>query len=361
METRRVRRIPKEQMAEDFKEEVAKESTSSAKKTVYREPLLVSTGSTLLDKAIYGGRHPEGGVPCGLMIEIFGPEGIGKTGLACELCGSAQARGGSVRFNDPEARLDREYAEIYGMNLQTDAGEGYLQTGLVDEIFNDVRSWDPANTNVPNVYACDSLAALSTKLEMENPDGDKMGMRRAKEFSEGLRKTCRHIKQGGHKLLVCTNQIRQGDSGNTTPGGNAIRYYSSVRVAIKYVFGGGRSRYLTKEITLHGKKQEKVVGINCVAEVVKNSQDDPYRKAPLCFIFGYGIDDIRANLQWQKEVTKDTVYQCGDGKTYQAMDAAIQYVEENGLELKLKENVIALWDEIEEAFDEKLQRKPKRR
>lgn len=351
----RARRTP-EQLASEYEEEVKEKPIPE--KAIYKEDMVVSTGSTLLDKAISGGRHPEGGIPGGTVIEVFGPEGIGKTAIVAEICGSAQSQGGDVKFNDPEARLDREYAEIYGMSLP----EGkYARLHYVNEIFDDIVDWDPPNKNVINVYGCDSLAALVTELEMSD-SGDKMGMRRAKEFSQGFRKISTLIAEGGHKLLVCTNQIRSGDSGITTPGGWAIRYYSSIRLQIKYLFAPGKSKYLEETIDVGRKKLKKTIGINCEVYVVKNSKDDPYRKAPISIVFGYGIDDIRANLQYLKDMTGAKKYECGDGTEYQSMKNAISYVESAGTELKLKEKVLDMWDEIEEQFrDKALSRKRKER
>ena len=350
----------KEEMADNYEKETTERPK---KKPIYKDDLVISTSSTLLDKAIFGGRQPEGGVPGGTIIEIFGPEGIGKTAILAEICGNAQARGGEAKFRDPEGRLDREYAEIYGMSLE---GDNYKRTHDVTEIFDDIMVWDPPNKDAINVFGCDSLAALVTELEM-GEKGDKMGMRRAKEFSQGFRKISTLIAEGGHKLLACTNQIREGDSGRITPGGWAIRFYSSIRLDIRYFYKGGvkgGGRYITKDLKVGEKNKEvsKVIGINCVVKVVKNSKDDPYREAPISIVFGYGIDDIRANLQWYKDMTGGTVYECGDGQTYQAMDPAIKHIEANDLENGLRENVIDLWNEIEEKFKKKaLIRKRKKR
>ena len=149
---------------------------------------VISTGSSLLDLAISGGRIRGGGIPGGIIIEVFGPSGSGKTAILAELCASAQAKGGDICFLDPEARLDREYCLIYGLSLPD---ENYYRPDTVTEMFDLIWKWEPPSSGTINVIAADSLAALSTEMEME--DEDKMGMRRAKEFSEGLRKTCRLI------------------------------------------------------------------------------------------------------------------------------------------------------------------------
>jgi len=308
--------------------------------------LVVSTGSTLLDLAIFGGRRRGGGLPGGLVVEVFGEAQLGKTAVLAEICGCAQAAGGEIRFADPEARLDREYAEIYGVDLPSD---NYWRPDLVEEVFEDVKKWDPSNKSVVNVYACDSLAALSSALEMSDK-GDKMGMKIAKNMSAGLRKTGRLLAHGGYKALVCSNQLRQSDKGTYTPGGRATPFWASVRISIRAMYKQkhGRDHHISKEITLNsGKKLTKVIGINSEAVVIKNSKDDPHRTAYIPIIFGYGLDDVRANLQWQKDMKKEGSYECGDGKPYQAMDQAIRWVEKNNLEQTLKNNVIDLWEEIE--------------
>ena len=109
------------------------------------------------------------------------------------------------------------------------------------------------------------------------------------------------------------------------------------------------------------KEVQEVRGINCIAKIIKNSKDDPFREAPFSIVFGYGLDDIRSNLQWYKDMTGETVYNCTDGKTYQSIEYAVHYVEQNNLETDLKENVIDLWEEIREKFKEKRQRKRKTR
>jgi len=343
------RRTPTE-AAEEYKEEVKASEEPKSEEPKEAKDLIVSTGSTLLDLAIFGGRRRGGGLPGGLIVEVFGEAQLGKTAVLAEICGCAQSAGGDVRFADPEARLDREYAEIYGVNLPEDK---YWRPVYVQDFFNDIQKWDPPNKNVVNIYGGDSLAALTTKLEMNEDEGDKMGMRRAKDMSAGLRKTGNILAQGGYKTLVCTNQVRQGDTGLVTPGGKGVPFWASVRiyVAAMYKKKYGRPHHIEKEVTLEsGRKVPKVIGINSIATVIKNSKDDPHREAYIPIIFGYGIDDIRANLQWQKDMKKDGTYECGDGTTYQAMDFAIQYVERNNLEDKLKEQVVDLWLEIEEKF-----------
>ena len=311
---------------------------------------MISTGSTLLDLAISGQRKKWGGLPTGILVEIAGESSSGKTAILTEIAARGQKKGGDVFFCDPEARLDKEYAEITGLNIR-DMGH-YEQPDTVTELFGFYNEWE-VDPEVPNVFAGDSLAALSTKMEME--DGDKMGMRRAKEFSEGLRKTCRTFSKK-NVLMVCSNQMRDGgpNGTKTIPGGNAVPFYSSVRMRVS---PGYPKSKIVKEKTIRGAKQKKVIGIQSLVKITKNSLDDPFREVPIFLIFGYGIDDVRGNLTWFKDSNNSKKFLLPDGTEQSSIDKAIQYVEENGLEKKLRIAVRKLWLEIEESF--KTQRKPK--
>ena len=312
---------------------------------------VVSTGSVLLDLAISGGRIRGGGVPGGVLVEIFGPSGSGKTSILAEICADAQNKGGSVLFLDPEGRLDQEYMRIYGMELEKD---NYHLPDTVNEVFDYIWGWEPDPPKKgANVVATDSIAALSSELELSEK-GDKRGQKIAKDFSQGLRKTCRLIKKS-NLIVACTNQVRQGDMGEVTPGGKGIPFYASLRIRVG---PPARNKYLKKEITLHGKSHTKIFGIQSVCTIKKSSIDDPFRTANIYIVFGLGIDDIRANLTYIKQVTGATSYTAVD-KEFGRMDVAIRHIEDNNLEADLREQVIDLWEEIEEKF--RMKRKPKRR
>jgi recombination protein RecA len=306
---------------------------------------IISTGSTLLDLAISGNRYRGGGIPGGILVEIYGSSGSGKTAILVDICASAQEDGGKVRFLDPEARLDKEYAEVYGMHLTK---EDYHRPNTVTEMFDYIKNWK-TNPDVINVIGADSLAALSTELELDK--GDKMGMKRAKDFSTELRKLCRQIA-AQNRLVLCTNQVRQGDYGDITPGGKAIPFYSSLRIKVK------QTGKIEKSKKLKDKAIKKITGIESDCEIIKNSLDSPFRKAPIRILFGVGIDDVGANLQWLKDTLGLSKYKAVD-QEYQVLDVAIKYIEENDLEAQLREEVIELFAEIEEKF--KPQRKPKKR
>lgn len=304
----------------------------------------ISTGSTLLDLAIAGGRTREGGLPGGMLVEIFGPSQTGKTVLLCEIAGDIQRKGGSVRFSDPEARLNKQFAKLFDLKVDTIE---YDRPNTVPEVFQPLQTWAPkGEKGVIHGVVADSLAALSTDLEMDKEEGDKMGMRRAKEFSEQLRKSARIIAEKNY-LVVCSNQVRENaDAGPygqkfTTPGGLAVGFYASTRLRMM------GSEKLYKETTFKGKKVKKVVGIKTMVEVFKNSVWESFHQAPVYIQFDYGIDDVRANLQYVKDYSGKSFYSLGDTKLSNEMAEAISLVEENEWEIKLKDEVIELWNQIE--------------
>lgn len=330
---------------------VSKKPTRAKRSRYEGSERVISTGSTLLDLAISGGRFKEGGIPTGIFVEIFGPSGAGKTVLLCQIAGNAQRLGSDIMFHDPEARLNKQFASMFGLNPQDIK---YTVPNTVPEVFSSIRDWLPPEKDDKLYTVCaDSLAALSTDMEMSK-DGDKMGMRRAKEFSEELRKTCRIITQTD-ALVVCSNQIRQSmetyGARYKSPGGEAIGFYSSLRLRC------GRGEKIKTKKSIKSKEHERVMGIKTEIEVFKSSVWSPFRTAEIYILYDYGIDDIRANLRYNKAITGRTVYQIGDTKLSRSLEEAIQQVEQDSLEKKLKKETIALWNEVEEKFTEK--RKPK--
>jgi len=312
---------------------------------------VISTGSTLLDCAISGNRVYGGGIPGGIVVEIFGPSSHGKTLLVVEICSSAEAKGGLIEFDDPEGRLDKEYARLTN-NLDLSTKNKYRRSKTVEDIFERVEEWEEEEgSGEIDVLAVDSLAALSTNIEME--DEDKRGQMKAKKMSESLRKNALRLAEK-RRLLVCTNQIRQGSTPQglpkeVVPGGEAFPFYASLRIRIGPP-GPGRGKFkLEEEIKLERGKAQKVVGIHPYAYILKNSCDDPYREVPLYIIFGYGIDDVRANLQWTKDIKGETTYDCIN-KDIVSIKKAIEYIEENKLQAELRKRTIDLWMEIEAKF-----------
>lgn len=313
---------------------------------------VISTGSTLLDLTISGGRIRGGGLPGGILVEIFGPSSSGKTVLLSEIAGGVQREGGDIMFKDPEARLDTPFARMLGLEITE---ENYSRPDTVPEIFDPIKTWKVQNPNAINGIFADSLAALSTDQEMSDA-GDPYGMRRSKEFSEGLRKTCRILADKNY-LMVCSNQVRdvigatQYQAKTATPGGKAWTFYPSLRLTTKVI----KKHSLDK--TFAGKTITKIIGVRTEVEVYKSSIWEPYHSAPVTILFDYGIDDVRENLQFIKDYSKHNVYTIGGEGLDKSLAESIKIIEEDNLEEKLKEEVIDLWEKIENNF--KQERKPK--
>jgi len=361
-------------VAADLAELGMEESVHVPFEPVPRYEMMLSTGSTLLDVAITGKRIHGGGIPGGIIVEIYGPSGKGKTAIAVEIGASAQAMGGTVRFNDPEGRLDKEYASLYGLEIDK---QNYSASDTVEEVFEDLKKWfaEDLPKDKMHVYICDSIAALSTAQEME--DNDKTGMGRAKALSQTMRRIARLVSNK-HRLVVFTNQIRQkpsmggyGGPTEVTPGGEAVKFYASLRMRVGSV---ATMNKITVTKKIRGVEVERVMGINSLVHISKNSCGSPFREAQITIIFDYGLDDVRANLEFCKQFEvaseasdedvvegkskKMKAYVIGDFKTVR-LPNAIKHVEDNNLQETLKENTIALWKEIEANFA--TERKPKMR
>ena len=333
---------------------------------------IVSSGSTLLDLAVSGSRASEGGIPAGIVMEIFGQASSGKTAILSSIAAQAQSKGGSVLFADPEGRLDKEYARIYGMSIKA---ENYAQPDFVTDLLKMI--WEfKSSENSTDVFIADSIAALSTKMEMDSDEGDKMGGKKAKDLHQLMRKTCRKIAKS-NLLVAFSNQLHDSMSaygGRTrTPGGHAIPFYASLRLEIKVI------RMIEEELSVDrailgsireavvltgsdkksaAKKISKITGVEAVVRIVKSTVDDPFRTAPVRILFGYGIDDVGANLQWLKTIAGLSKYLAVD-KEFIRYQSAINYIEEMSYEKKLREQVSYVWHGIEHDFRERSLRKPK--
>jgi|GEM_PF-424905 len=307
---------------------------------------VISTGSTLLDLAISTNRTYGGGIPAGVILEIFGPSSSGKTAVLAEIGASVKSKGGVVKYDDPEARLDTAYAARCGLKLEP---EEYNRPDTVDQLEDDLFAWDPQPYRRGAICArCeDSLAAFSTKAEIVD-DHKMAAAKRAQKFHELFRKLARIIKSEGW-IIACSNQEQESFGGmgaKTTPGGNAIKYYASIRIRIARDLKGGK---LKKTWKMSKATVEKVIGIKSIARILKNSCDDPFREVPIYIIFGQGIDDVRGNLQWLKDTLGLDAYDCVD-KHFSKIEVAIRYIEEYGLESELRDKVIKVYNDIEDHF-----------
>ena len=228
----------------------------------------------------------------------------------------------------------------------------------IPQFFEAIKEWSPARNDVANAILADSLAALALEGELEQED--KMAAaRRANKFSEGLRKVKAILSQS-NRLLVCSNQVRETienmgfGTKEKAPGGRAIAHYASLRIKVSPLSRGSK---IEVERKYQGALHKKIIGIMSECAVTKSTVDDPYRKAVIPIIFGYGIDDVRGNLSFLKsEIGSYTV---GGEEISKQLEKAIEVVERNNLQSQLKEDVIVLWEEIENLF--KTERKPKER
>jgi RecA/RadA recombinase len=314
---------------------------------------VLSTGSTLLDCAISSERVHGGGVPAGVIVEVYGPSSAGKTAILADLAASAKYKGGAARFDDPEARLDTVYARQCGLDL---SAEEYARPNTVEDLFTGLNAWKPPTEGI-SVSCEDSIAAFSTEAEMADPEMQYAAAKRAQKYHQGFRTMGRHIAQNGWIIACSNHEMVSFDSGaRTTPGGNALKYWASIRIRIAKAYQAGD---IKKEWTIttpgkdgkdkKGAKVSRIIGIQSIARVVKNTTGVPFREAPIYIIFGHGIDDIRGNLQWLKTTLGAERYDCIDNE-YAMLEPAIRHIEEYNLEAQLREKVIETWNRIDEHF-----------
>lgn len=273
----------------------------------------IPTGSFFLDMAL-----GIGGLPRGRVIEIYGPESSGKSTLALHCAAEAQKRGGVAAFIDAEHALDPDYAKKLGVNVeelfisQPDSGEQGLQ--IVESL---VRS------NNVDIIIIDSVAALTPKREIAGEIGDQHIGLQARLMSQGLRKLS-SIASKSKTIIVFLNQTRMKIGirfGNpeTTPGGLALKFYSSVRIRL------GRRAQI--------KQGDDIIGSRIKAKIVKNKVAAPFKTAEFDIYYNEGIsylaDLINAGLTFEIIKKSGSWFNYGDVKLGQGMPGAKDFLKEN--------------------------------
>ena len=303
---------------------------------------VIPSGSILLDEALGIGGYPKGRI-----IEVYGPESSGKTTLALHAIAESQKQGGIAAFIDAEHALDPVYAKNLGVNIdelwvsQPDTGEQALAIAE-----NLVRS------GAVDIIVVDSVAALTPQAEIEGDMGDShMGLQ-ARLMSQALRKLTAII--GKSKcLLVFINQIRMKIGvmfGNpeTTTGGNALKFYSSVRMEVRRIE------------SIDAKGEEDAVGNRVRVKIVKNKVAPPFRKVELDIMFGKGISSTASLLDAAVKHgfidKRGAWFTAGEDKIGQGRENAITFLEQNKeytaeLERKLREKMFP--GQVSKEADEK--------
>jgi len=290
----------------------------------------ISTGFIGLDVAL-----GVGGVPRGRVIEIFGPESSGKSTLALEILASVQKEGGTAVFIDAEHALDPVYAANLGVDLdnllisQPDWGEQALK--IADELIK---------SHAVDIIVIDSVAALTPKAEIDGEIGDSFVATQARMMSQALRKLTAQINHSG-TIIIFINQVREivgapaFASHETTPGGRALKFYSSLRVQVKKI---GQ---------LKDGKTNEINGHRCRITIKKNKVAPPFKECELEVYYGTGFSRESSVLQEAlnyKVVAKSGSWlSFGDVKLGQGLDNSRQYLEENP----------AVCDQIETIIKEK--------
>ena len=274
---------------------------------------VVSTGSLGLDIAL-----GVGGLPRGRVVEIYGPESSGKTTLTLQVIAEMQKLGGTCAFIDAEHALDVQYAQKLGVNLQEllisqpDTGEQALE--IVDAL---VRSGSV------DLVVIDSVAALTPKAEIEGEMGDSLPGLQARLMSQALRKLTGSINRT-NTMVIFINQIRMKigvmfGSPETTTGGNALKFYASVRLDIRRIGSI--------------KKGEEVIGNETKVKVVKNKVSPPFKTAEFDILYGQGIsregEVIDMGVEAKILEKSGSWYAYNGEKIGQGKDNAREFLKEN--------------------------------
>jgi recombination protein RecA len=272
----------------------------------------VPTGSYSLDIAL-----GVGGIPKGRIVEVYGPEMSGKTTMALSIIAQSQKKGGKCAFIDAEHAMDPEYAKHIGVDIkellisQPDSGEDALN--MVENL---------ARSELIDVIVVDSVAALTPQAELDGEIGDQQIGLQARLMSQALRKLAA-LASKSNTMIIFINQIRSKigvmwGSPDTTPGGRALKFYSSVRLDVRRI--------------AQIKKGEEVIGNRVKVKVSKNKVAPPFRVAEFDLLYGKGISyehDVLNTAIKHKVVTRSgNTYSVGDEKLGVGLDAAAATLKE---------------------------------
>ncbi len=275
---------------------------------------IIPSGSIILDEALGIGGYPKGRI-----IEIFGPESSGKTTLALHAIAQSQANGGVAAFIDAEHALDPQYAKNLGVNIdelwvsQPDTGEQALE--IAESL---VRSGGV------DIIVVDSVAALTPQAEIDGEMGDAHVGLQARLMSQALRKLTATISKSG-TVLIFINQIRMKIGvmfGNpeTTTGGNALKFYSSVRLDVR-------------KVETINKGQDEAIGNLVRVKVVKNKVAPPFKKAEMEILFGQGISYfgslLDAAIKWNLIQKSGSWFSFGEERIGQGRENAREFLMKN--------------------------------
>ena len=291
---------------------------------------VVPTGSISLDLAL-----GVGGLPRGRIVEIYGLESSGKTTLSLHVIAEAQKKGGLCAFVDAEHALDPEYARRIGVKIddllisQPDTAEQALE--IVESL---------VSSGGVDVIVVDSVAALTPRAEIEGAMGDQFIGLQARLMSQALRKLTGIVSKT-KTIVIFINQIRMKIGvmyGNpeTTPGGKALKFYSSVRIEVR------RRAQI--------KQGDNIIGNRVVAKVVKNKVAPPFKTTEFDIMFNQGIsaegDLINTGIKYDLIKRSGAWYAYGDQKLGQGMEASKKYLQENPklfqeIKEKIREKIVA--------------------
>ncbi len=329
----------------------------------------LSTGSTLLDMALSCNKSKYGGIPTRRIVEFSGTGASGKSYICAEICGDAIRKGYTVFVDDIERRWDLDRLETFGFTKTHKQFKYLPQSSSVEGCFEQMfKILKHRKDGSKTVYIIDPIAALYAEAEKKS---DKMGQAKPKALQKYMRFLKDFVVYNDSRIvsIIFSNQLIDNvgvmfGEKQTTPGGNAMKHWPTVRVRFT-----SPSKVVTKiKGTAKDIKFNRVDGINLRAVVVKNSEDDPYRAVDFSIIFGHGIDNVKDCITWLRDRTSvlgnassswykfPKIKGRKPVKPVQGLPAFIKLIEDNDLEFVLEKILIKFFRKWYEN-----KRKPRRR